>query len=78
MEQVMTVPINDIDLSALSPAECILLAQELWDRVHGETQTLPMPCEQRAEIERRLAAVEAGTMPLYPWEEVRQRLLNRH
>jgi putative addiction module component (TIGR02574 family) len=78
MEQVMTVSINDIDLSALSPAECILLAQELWDRVHGETQTLPMPREQRAEIERRLAAVEAGTMPLYPWEEVRQRLLNRH
>ena len=74
----MTVSINDIDLSTLSPAECIQLAQELWDRVHGETQTLPMPPEQRTEIERRLAAVDASTMPVYPWEDVRQRLLNRH
>lgn len=74
----MALSINDIDFSALSPAECILLAQELWDRVHEETQALPMPTEQCAEIRRRLAAVDAGTMPIYPWEEVKQRLLNRH
>ena len=74
----MGLSINDIDFSALSPTECILLAQELWDRGHDEAQTLPMPPEQRAEIERRLAAVDAGTMPVYPWEEVKERLLNRH
>jgi putative addiction module component (TIGR02574 family) len=73
----MTRSITDIDFSTLSPAECILLAQELWDRVHADTQTLPMPPEQRTEIERRLAAVNDGTMPVYPWEDVRQRLLNR-
>lgn len=74
----MGLSINDIDFSTLSPGECILLAQELWDRGHDEAQALPLPPEQRAEIERRLAAVEAGTMPVYPWEEVKQRLLNRH
>lgn len=74
----MTRSIADIDFSTLSTAECILLAQELWDRVHAETDTLPMPAEQRTEIERRLAAVKDGTMPVYPWEDVRKRLLNRH
>jgi putative addiction module component (TIGR02574 family) len=74
----MVLSISDIDLSALSPAECMLLAQELWDRVHEEAQALPMPAEQRAEIERRLAAVNDGTMPVHRWEEVKQRLLNRH
>ncbi|HVX63023.1 MAG TPA: addiction module protein [Pirellulales bacterium] len=34
--------------------------------------------EQRAEIERQLAAIDAGTMAVYPWEEVKQRLRNRH
>jgi putative addiction module component (TIGR02574 family) len=33
--------------------------------------------EQRAEIERRLAAVDAGTMPVHPWEEVKEQLLSR-
>jgi putative addiction module component (TIGR02574 family) len=27
-----------------------------------------------AEIERRIAAIEAGTMPLEPWEQVRRRI----
>ena len=27
-----------------------------------------------AEIERRVAAIEAGTIPLEPWEKVRQRI----
>lgn len=33
--------------------------------------------EQLAEIERRLAAIEAGTMPLHPWEEAKERLRKR-
>ena len=33
--------------------------------------------EQLAEIERRLAAIDAGTMPVYPWEEVKERLRMR-
>ncbi|HVX12051.1 MAG TPA: addiction module protein [Pirellulales bacterium] len=74
----MMPSIADIDFSTLSADECILLAQQLWDRVYDETQAIPMPAEQRAEIERRLAAVNDGTMPVYPWEDVRRRLLNRH
>ena len=27
-----------------------------------------------AEIERRIAAIEAGTIPLEPWEQVRRRI----
>jgi putative addiction module component (TIGR02574 family) len=68
---------KDFDFSQLSPVERILLAQDLWDSAREEAQALPLTTEQQAEIERRLAALDAGTMPAYPWDEVKQRLLNR-
>lgn len=73
----MTVSHKNLDYSQLSPAERILLAQELWDSVHAETQALSFTAEQQAEIERRIAAIDAGTMPTYPWEDVKRRLLDR-
>lgn len=53
----------------------MLLAQELWESVHDEAQALPLTADQVAEIKRRIAAVDAGAMPLSDWNEVRQRLL---
>lgn len=50
----------------------------MTEAAHEEAQALPVSAEQRAEIERRLAAIDAGTMPVHPWEEVKQRLLNAH
>ena len=74
----MGLSIEEIDFSSLSPTDCILLAQELWDRGYNEAKALPVPPDQRAEIERRLAAIDAGTMPVHLWEEVKKRLRNRH
>ncbi|HVX13093.1 MAG TPA: addiction module protein [Pirellulales bacterium] len=74
----MAVSIHDLDLSTLSPAERILLAQELWDMAHAQASSLPLSIEQRAEIERRLAAINAGTMSVHPWEEIKRHLRDRH
>jgi putative addiction module component (TIGR02574 family) len=46
------------------------LAAELLASLEGPAD----PDAERAEIERRIAAIEAGTMPLEPWEEVRRRI----
>ena len=73
----MAHSIKDFDFSKLSPVERILLAQDLWDSAHEEAQALPLTPEQQVEIEQRIAALDAGTMPAYPWEEVKQRLMTR-
>lgn len=73
----MTTIAKDFDFSKLTPAERIALAQDLWDSVHDETQLAPFTDEQVAEIERRIAEVDSGAMPMYSWEEVKQRLLSR-
>jgi putative addiction module component (TIGR02574 family) len=65
----------EIDISQLSPAECILLAEELWDRASAHPDALPVPPEHLAEIERRIEAINSGAMGRgEPWETVRARL----
>ncbi len=72
----MTQSSTPFDYSQLTPKERILLAQELWDSAFNDLQDFPLTDDQMAEIERRMAAVDAGQMPTYPWEEVKQRLRN--
>jgi hypothetical protein len=44
----------DIDISQLSPAECILLAEQLWERVRNHPEALPVTEAQMTELSRRL------------------------
>lgn len=68
----------DIDISQLSPAECILLAEELWYRARNHPEAIPVDPEHLAEINRRVDALDSGTMePGEPWEAVRARLWGR-
>jgi putative addiction module component (TIGR02574 family) len=68
----------DLDLSQLSPAECILLAEELWDRARAHPEAIPVPAEHLAEIERRIEAMDGGAMGSgEAWEVVRFRLWGR-
>ena len=52
------------------------LAGLLIDSLEGEPDP-GVETAWAAEIERRVAEVEAGTVKTVPWEEVRQRLLDR-
>ena len=70
------IPIQEIDLSTLSSAERLHLAQALLDGVvasDAETFT----SDQLAELDRRLAEIDAGKAGCEPWRAVEQRLLTR-
>ncbi|HEY0808567.1 MAG TPA: addiction module protein [Longimicrobiales bacterium] len=64
------------DFSKLSPTERLQLAQDLWDSVDSAAglDVLPLSDEQREELERRLAELEANPNEGSPWPEVRDRL----
>ncbi len=69
--------IPGIDITGLKPAECILLAELLWERARNHPEAIAVTPEQMAELNRRMDAIEAGTMPPgETWEEVRHRLEN--
>ena len=66
---------QEIDISQLSPAECLSLAEQLWERVRTHPEALPVTAAQMAELDRRLNALESGAMePGESWELVRGRL----
>jgi putative addiction module component (TIGR02574 family) len=61
----------EIDISQLSPAECILLAEQLWERARNHPEAIAVTEAQLTELYRRLDANERGEMPPgLPWEEV--------
>ena len=66
------------DISALSPSECILLAEQLWEHARIHPEAIPITDVQRKELKRRLAALDSGEMlPGDRWETVRLRLFPR-
>ena len=52
----------EIDISQLSPAECILLAERLWERARNHPEAIPITEAQMAELNRRVDAYERGEM----------------
>ena len=68
---------TDLDISGLSLAERIQLAEDLWDSVAAETGELPLSAAQKAELERRLADLERDPGAGEPWEVVRARIEKR-
>ena len=68
---------TDLDLSKLSVAERIQLAEDLWDSVAAETGELPLTEAQQVELERRIADFERDPAAGEPWEVVRARIAGR-
>jgi putative addiction module component (TIGR02574 family) len=68
---------TDLDISKLSVAERIQLAEDLWDSVAADTGELPLSAAQKAELERRLADLERDPGAGEPWEVVRARIEKR-
>ena len=61
-------------LTKLPVAERLKLIEDLWDSIDAETADLPMPDWHKAELDKRLAALDAGTSVGAPWDEVRRRV----
>jgi putative addiction module component (TIGR02574 family) len=64
------------DLLNLSPAERLLLAQDLWDSLQPED--IPLSEWQKQELDRRKAAYQANPASGRSWDEVQQRIIERH
>lgn len=74
----MSPPTRPFDISHLSLAERILLAEELWDSVAAHPDNIPVPPEHLAEITRRIELIDSGAMTSgEPWDVVRARLWKR-
>lgn len=68
---------TDLDISKLSVAERIQLAEDLWESVAADTGDLPLSATQKTELERRLADLERDPGAGEPWEDVRARIEKR-
>lgn len=55
-----------LDISRLSPSECILLAEQLWEHARTHPGAVPITDAQRTELKRRVAALDCGEMPPEP------------
>ena len=64
------------DAADLSEHDRATLAGLLIESLESEADP-DIAAAWAAEIERRVADLEAGTVTTIPWEEVRQRLLDR-
>jgi len=71
----MSHPSYPFDFSHLSPAERILLAEDLWDSVTAEQDAPPLTPEQQEELQRRLDAADRGETTYSSWQDVKRRLL---
>ena len=68
---------TDLDMSKMSVAERIQLAEDLWDSIAAETSELPLTDAQRAELERRLDDFERNPDAGESWDVVRARIQKR-
>lgn len=70
-----------VNLDDLTPEEQLQLLEDLWDRLSERPANVPLSDEQRAELDRRLDALEddirAGRPLGRPWAEVRDHFRSR-
>jgi putative addiction module component (TIGR02574 family) len=68
---------TDLDITRLSVAERIQLAEDPWDSIAAETGDLPLTEAQAAEFDRRLADFERDPQAGASWQEARARVEQR-
>ena len=57
-------PLLKFDISELSIAERIQLAEDLWDSILEQQEELPLSSAQQQELERRLENYEKTLQPV--------------
>lgn len=63
----------------LSIAERLQLVEDIWDSIaeDADTTTLPLSDAERAELDRRVAEMEANPSRGELWDVVRARIIDR-
>jgi putative addiction module component (TIGR02574 family) len=67
----MGATMKDLGIDRLSPAERIALALEIWDSLGDARPTARLTGEQRAELARRDAELDANPAIALSWEQIR-------
>jgi putative addiction module component (TIGR02574 family) len=67
-------PLLKVEISQLSVAERIQLAEDLWESILERQDELPLTDAQKQELDRRLENYQQDPTSGSTWEEVRQRL----
>lgn len=66
-----------IDIHKLAPTERLQLIAELWESLRQVPDAVPISPAQRAELDRRLDALDRGEVDLVSWDEVKRQLRAR-
>lgn len=67
-------PLLKVEISQLSIAERIQLAEDLWDSILERQNELPLTDAQKQELDRRLDQYQQDPTAGSTWEVVKQRL----
>ena len=62
------------DFSNLTPEERIQLAEDLWDSLAEQPESVRLTEAQAEELDRRVEAYEQDRDPGRPWNEVLRRI----
>lgn len=73
----MNVTLKSLGIDRLPVEERLALVEELWDSIAADNEPIPLTEAQRAELDRRLAEVEADPTAGASWEQVRDSLAAR-
>ncbi|WP_405226789.1 addiction module protein [Lentisalinibacter sediminis] len=66
-----------IDIEKLDTDERLELIEELWESLCANPEAIPVSEEQKKELDRRLARMEADEAAGISWETVRERIQGR-
>jgi len=66
-----------MNIDSLTTKEKVVLAQQLWDSVISDEQSLDVSAEQKAELDRRVIQFENKPDASASWDEVKSRILNK-
>ena len=73
----MVTSLRLAEVFELSPAERILLVEEIWDSLAATPDAVPVTDAQRRELDHRLAAQDRDPHGGAAWEAVKGRVTKR-
>ena len=63
-----------INIQELSQSERILLAEELWDSIANDENTLKVTDSQKKILETRISAYKASPDEGFSWDEIKNEM----
>jgi len=66
------------EINRLSITQRLLLAQDIWDSIARQSDSLPMPQWQKKELDKRYEHYQQGTVKTHDWRTVHDALRAQH